>query len=110
MWVLIAFSADAVPTRRQDAIGIERPLDGGADLGERLQPCYRLCLKIEWCPRDRIARLPIGRHQRPVAGADALTLLWVLAVKDDDVQRAAQARAAHIFGDVLQPVLAQDAA
>src|SRR5262249_43112149 len=103
-------SADAVATRREDAIGVERPLDGGAYLGNSLQPRHRLFLKIQWRTRDRISRLSVGRHQRPVAGADALTLLRVLAVKDEDVQRAARARAAHVFRDELQRVLAQDAA
>src|SRR5262249_54381354 len=30
-------SANAVATRRKDALGVEHPLDGGAELGKRLQ-------------------------------------------------------------------------
>src|SRR5262245_60765836 len=105
-----SLSADAVATRRKDAIGIEGTLDGGAYLGKSSHPRHRLFLKIERRARDRIPRLAVGRRQCSVAGDDALTLLWGLAVKKDEVQCAAHARAAHVFRDEFQPVLAQNAA
>src|SRR5437868_2292117 len=103
-------SFDPVLARSQDALRVQGSLEARQHVRQHLELGHRLLLDVEGSPRDRDARLGIGLEQSAHAPPRAMPLLRILAIEEEDVQSPGHARAAHVFDDVLEAVLAEDAA